>query len=126
MRASLEPYAGQAGYRVEGPAVAVEDQDLTALSLLLHEWATNAAKYGVLGPAQGRLEVLWERKNDNGVVLTWNEIHTDEVEPDNGASGFGSTLVQLSAVQLNGSVSVEFGKHERRMTLTYGPLLRND
>ena len=126
VRASLEPYAGQAGYQVSGPTVEVDDQDLTALSLLLHEWATNAAKYGVLGPCDGRLEVLWERKTDGGVILTWNEIHSAQVEPDDGASGFGSTLVQLSAVQLNGTVSVEFGEHERRMTLAYGPLLRND
>ncbi|MBN8187499.1 PAS domain-containing protein [Salipiger thiooxidans] len=121
IRASLEPYSGEAVARIEGPVVPIASQELTALSLLLHEWATNAAKYGVLGPADGHLEVTWRRERGGHVILTWNEIHRQEVEPSDGASGFGSTLVQLSAVQLNGQVSVEYGNHERRMTLTYAP-----
>lgn len=67
VRASLEPYAGQAGYRVEGPAVAVEDQDLTALSLLLHEWATNAAQIwrARTGPGAAR-SALGTKKRQRG------------------------------------------------------------
>ncbi|MCA0998458.1 chemotaxis protein CheB [Alloyangia pacifica] len=120
VRASIEPYQGDAEVTVSGPAVPVANHELTSLSLLLHEWSTNASKYGVFGHSPGRLEVNWTQ--DGGAVeLIWNEIHEARVEPDNGAEGFGSTLVQLSAVQLNGTVSVEYGDHERRMVLRYVP-----
>ena len=95
-------------------------QELTSLSLLLHEWSTNAAKYGVLGHTPGRLEVSW-RRDGRFVELVWNEIHEARVEQDDGAAGFGSTLVQLSAVQLGGTVSVDFSDYERRMVLRYVP-----
>ncbi|ETX16592.1 chemotaxis protein CheB [Roseivivax halodurans JCM 10272] len=119
--ASLEPYAGNAAVRITGPKVTVGTRDLTALSLLLHEWATNAAKYGVLGPLDGRLDVTWETVDDGVVELAWNEIYAAPIEPEDGPSGFGSTLVQLSAAQLRGSVSVDPGERERRTVLTYEP-----
>ncbi|KAB2539872.1 chemotaxis protein CheB [Salipiger aestuarii] len=121
IRTSLAPYAEQGAWRIDGPRVMVARQDLTALSLLLHEWATNAAKYGVLGPSDGRLEVTWVHEGDGKIVLTWNEIHTTPVEHDSGHAGFGSTLIQLSATQLNGAIDVDIDGNSRRMTLTYAP-----
>ncbi|KZY33235.1 chemotaxis protein CheB [Roseovarius sp. HI0049] len=121
IRASLEPYDGQADTRVAGPKVLLTSQELTSLSLLLHEWATNAAKYGVLGPASGRLDVSWKTQKDGSVALIWNEIHDRRVIPDENGTGFGSTLVELAAAQLNGSVTVSFNDNERKMTLVYEP-----
>ncbi|WP_353475266.1 CheR family methyltransferase [Salipiger sp. H15] len=120
IRASLEPYRGDAPLLPGGPEVPVATHELTSLSLLLHEWSTNAAKYGVLGHSPGRLEVGWKRDGEF-VELVWNEIHDARVDPDDGEAGFGSTLVQLSAVQLGGTVSVGFGDYERRMVLRYVP-----
>ncbi|MHA6326326.1 chemotaxis protein CheB [Roseivivax sp. CAU 1753] len=119
--ASLEPYSATTAIFIDGPPVPVSSQDLTALSLLLHEWATNAAKYGVLGPVEGRLEVTWERLDENKVRLSWNEIYLGHVEPHEGQSGFGSTLVQLSASQLQGDVTVDTDGQQRRTILTYVP-----
>ncbi|APX24438.1 MAG: chemotaxis protein CheB [Rhodobacteraceae bacterium] len=121
VRATLEPYEGQGEWTVGGPPLPVARHDLTALSLLLHEWATNAAKYGVLGPAPGRLEVTWSRGDDGEITLTWNEIHDREVVPGGEGSGFGSTLIQLSAAQLNGKIAVDYENNARRMTLSYAP-----
>ena len=118
---SLEPYEGQGTWNISGPRVMVARQDLTALSLLLHEWATNAAKYGVLGPVDGQLDVTWTREGDEKIALVWNETHDAPVEPDRAGTGFGSTLIQLSATQLNGAIDVEFDGNCRRMTLTYAP-----
>ncbi|NDW33678.1 chemotaxis protein CheB [Salipiger sp. PrR007] len=120
IRASLAPYRSDQELSPGGPEIPVATQELTSLSLLLHEWSTNAAKYGVLGHTPGRLEVSW-RRDGRFVELVWNEIHEARVEPDDGAAGFGSTLVQLSAVQLGGTVSVDFSDYERRMVLRYVP-----
>ena len=84
----------------------------------MHEWATNAAKYGVLGPLSGRLDVSWAQQGEN-VHLEWNETYDDPVEVHEGKSGFGSTLVQLSAAQLQGQVEVETGSYRRKMRLVY-------
>ena len=117
--ASLEPYNDYAEINIEGPEVRVEVGELTALSLLLHEWATNAAKYGVLGVRKGRLSVSWTHEDGGRVVLTWNEILSEDVTPQEEKAGFGSTLVQLSAMQLNGRLDTSTGTNNRRMTLDY-------
>lgn len=119
VRTSIEPFRDRAEITIDGPPVRVAVQNLTALSLLLHEWATNAAKYSVFGPCEGRLEVLWEDHGDEGVVLTWNEIHAAPLEPRAEKTGFGSTLVQMSAAQLDGRIDVEVSEDSRKMTLTY-------
>jgi two-component system CheB/CheR fusion protein len=121
IRAALEPYDGQAETSVSGPKVLLTSQELTSLSLLLHEWATNAAKYGVLGPATGTLDVAWKTHKNGSVELIWNEIHDRKVIPDENGTGFGSTLVELAAAQLGGSVTVSFDDNERKMTLVYEP-----
>ena len=121
IRAALEPYEGKGDAKIDGPEVPAGSEDLTALSLLMHEWATNAAKYGVLGPADGRLDVTWTQEDDGRVKLTWNETYAEPIERSEGPSGFGSTLVELSAAQLRGSVTVDAQPHERRTTLTYEP-----
>lgn len=121
IRAALEPYAGQAETNISGPTVPLTSQELTSLSLLLHEWATNAAKYGVLGPASGSLDVTWRSHESGSVEVIWNEIHDRRVIPDKNGTGFGSTLVELAAAQLGGSVTVSFNDNERKMTLVYEP-----
>ncbi|MHC9235266.1 chemotaxis protein CheB [Pseudooceanicola sp. 502str34] len=121
VRASLEPYDGLAPMDLQGPLIEIGGHELTALSLLLHEWATNAAKYGVLGQPGGRLEVRWSRDATGEVRIEWNEIHATRVDPGEESSGFGSTLIQLSAAQLNGRIDVVYTGTERRMTLAYVP-----
>ncbi|WP_407492481.1 CheR family methyltransferase [Pseudooceanicola sp. MF1-13] len=124
VNASLDPYSDHADIKVEGPTVQVEVGELTALSLLLHEWATNAAKYGVLGDAKGRLEVTWDNQTENQIILSWNEVLTEGVVSQDEKAGFGSTLVQLSAMQLNGRLDTTIGARNRRMTLEYVPSFR--
>ncbi|EPX78394.1 CheR family methyltransferase [Salipiger mucosus] len=120
--AALEPYTDSAETEVEGPQVLIAAKDLTALSLLLHEWATNAAKYGVLGPVEGRLEVHWAYAQDGKVTLVWNEIYAEALgEVTQGKAGFGSTLVRLAATQLGGEVTVDSSVEQRTTRLTYDP-----
>ncbi|OCX60987.1 chemotaxis protein CheB [Thioclava sp. SK-1] len=119
---TLSPYVGHSKIEMDGPEVSVESHDLTALSLIFHEWATNASKYGVLGPLTGDLMINWQ-KNGEEITLEWNETYEARIEPVKTTAGFGSTLVQLSAAQLHGSVSTDTSLTQRRMILTYEPEL---
>ncbi|WP_406871016.1 chemotaxis protein CheB [Thioclava sp. 'Guangxiensis'] len=122
VKVALEPYEKQAVLRIEGPDVYVQTKEINALSLLFHELATNAAKYGVLGPADGTLQVTWSVTRQNKLVLEWNELYTSRVEPSESkiGNGFGSTLIKLSAAQLHGDIEVETSEEKRTTRLGYG------
>jgi GAF domain-containing protein len=45
---------------IRGPAIVVPAKKAQTLALVLHELATNAAKYGALSAPSGRIEVTWE------------------------------------------------------------------
>jgi two-component sensor histidine kinase len=67
------------------------------MSMLLHELATNAAKYGSLSLPDGRVDLSWEIETDSPeptLTVTWKESGGPIVaEPVR--SGFGSRLIQL-------------------------------
>ena len=99
------PYAREdaTGVVVTGDDVTVDDRSATPLALLFHELATNAAKYGALSRDGGR--VTLDVGVDGGTVtLRWSEAGGPAVIAPAG-SGFGSQLLELSAVrQLGGTV----------------------
>ncbi len=108
IRAAVAPYEREGTISIEGPEVRLSPEELTALSLLMHEWATNAAKYGVLGPIEGRLDVRWFREGVKKISLRWNEIYSQPVKLEReGDAGFGSTLIGLAAAGLGGQVTTE-------------------
>jgi two-component sensor histidine kinase len=79
---------------VSGPALKLPSQLVLALSLVLHELATNAVKYGALSTATGLLTVGWEPvpEDPNMVVMTWVELGGPPVTPPT-RQGFGSKLL---------------------------------
>ena len=58
-RQELAPYTEASGRRVriDGPQVLLEPNAAQAIAMILHELATNAAKYGALSEANGRVEL---------------------------------------------------------------------
>ncbi|MBT9384101.1 PAS domain-containing protein [Pseudooceanicola sp. CBS1P-1] len=123
IEAALEPYRDQHSITLEGPdSIEVASEELTSLALILHEWSTNAAKYGVLGPVAGQLAVRWWQEKDDGVTLEWNESYDAALDLKEGTDGFGSTLIRSSALQLGGKVIVEQKSDGRLNRMTY----RND
>ncbi len=120
VESAVEPYSGHAGIRIDGPEIEVPPDTVTTLSLMFHELATNTAKYGVLGPAEGDLAVTWEIRDDDEIRLEWVERYASPVvQQDNETSGFGSTLMQMSAAQIDGRIEVDRTPDMRRTTLTY-------
>jgi len=107
----LAPYPAEQ-VQVSGPAVMLPARQVLALGMIFHELTTNAAKYGALSTAAGRLNVRWARLDVGGqaplLALEWRETGGPLVSPPT-RSGFGSRLVKASVEQdLGGSLALEF------------------
>lgn len=88
----LDPYAGNGRVTIRGHDREVGGKAVTYLTLLLHELATNAAKFGSLSVGDGGLDVSVAFDGDL-VRLVWCE--TGGPAPATGApAGFGSRLEQ--------------------------------
>ena len=76
-----------------GPAVRVGPNVALALSMALHELATNATKYGALSVPAGRVALAWSLSPDGKAVeIVWRETGGPPVAPPLGR-GFGSRLL---------------------------------
>jgi len=107
---------------IEGPQVELPSRAVVMLSMVLHELATNAAKYGALSVPGGRVLVDWSRKeqsNGTGVELRWRETGGPDVkEPER--SGFGSMLIEKGmTAQLGGQTTLRFERHGVACTLEF-------
>lgn len=87
-----------------GDPVTIADSQLTSIALILHEWATNSAKYGALSVADGRIAVTWAQRGER-LELEWEE--TGKRDGLTNAEGFGTQLVMATARQLQGAVTGE-------------------
>lgn len=98
-----------ANVEVNGPDVLLRPRAAAAVSMALHELATNAAKYGAFSTTEGRVEVEWERLDaDRGLRLRWAESGGPAVATPS-RRGFGSRAIeQALGYEMNGSVRLEF------------------
>lgn len=101
-------YARTNQVECDGPDVTLMPNAVQPISLVLHELATNAVKYGSLSREGGRVMISWRVKNDGRLELRWLESGGPTVvEPSK--SGFGSTLIQtVAARQLGGRVNISW------------------
>jgi PAS domain S-box-containing protein len=105
---ALAPFLGGTGdgptASFAGPPQSLSPGAVQALSMALHELATNAAKHGALSMPSGRVEVRWEVSGE-ALHLTWREIGGPDIAAPPAASGFGSSLITATIVrQLGGRV----------------------
>jgi two-component sensor histidine kinase len=107
--AALAPHCVDGGRcSISGPLeVALSGRRAHALTLALHELATNAAKYGALSVESGWIEIVWE--TTPGVLrFIWREHDGPVVAPPR-RRGFGSRLItdNLEAA-FNGDVELSY------------------
>jgi len=106
--AALEAYDGRV--HLDGPEVLLQPRATQALGMVLHELATNAAKYGAWSVPEGRVAVRWRvRASDpRRLLLEWTEDRGPVVKPP-CRRGFGTRLVEWSlAHELDGNAELEF------------------
>jgi PAS domain S-box-containing protein len=107
----------------KGSEIELGTNASTSLALILHELATNAAKYGALSSPEGRILINWTASNGH-LELRWTENvpYRDLSAPD--AAGFGTTLARASASgQLGGSITFDWQPSGLQLELN-APLMR--
>jgi two-component sensor histidine kinase len=78
------------------------------ISMILHELATNAAKYGALSNDTGEVFIDWNLANEGRVQLNWREAGGPTVTAPE-RRGFGTSLIQRGlTAQLGGSAEIEY------------------
>lgn len=105
----LDPY-GLSGTVLffDGPHVMLTPKSALALSLAIHELATNAAKYGALSNHGGRVTVKWHLSAERGIILSWSETAGPTVQPPL-RRGFGSRLIeQALAMETGGYAMIRY------------------
>jgi PAS domain S-box-containing protein len=105
----LNPYRSSEGDKIiaQGPAVSLRPVMAQTLALALHELATNAAKYGALSTASGKVRLQWELQSD-ALVLNWIETGGPPTEMPS-TQGFGTQIINASIrSQLGGQVSFDW------------------
>jgi PAS domain S-box-containing protein len=100
LRQILEPYPALDEGRLEivGDDLFVDDRGATPIALVIHELATNSAKYGALSAPDGRIE-LHTAVEDGQVRITWRELGGPPVDGEPTQLGFGSRLSDISITQ---------------------------
>ncbi|KKM24804.1 hypothetical protein LCGC14_1601460, partial [marine sediment metagenome] len=90
----------------------------TGFALILHELATNAAKYGALSEPDGKVLVQGDMSDDT-LTLIWTETGGPELTGPPQRSGFGSQLARLSATgQLGGTIDHDWRREGVEIRLT--------
>lgn len=115
--AALAPHASEQQKSVEGPDFEVRPSAVTSFALVLHELATNAAKYGALAAPQGTVIVKWSL-GEQTLVLSWTELGGPPLGSAPPRTGFGSQLIELSATgNLGGEIRRSWDEAGLRFTL---------
>lgn len=108
IEASLAPHDDGSRLDIGGPVIPIGSEAALTLSLVIHELATNASKYGALSVPEGRVEIRWsvieEREAGKALLaFSWTEHNGPPVSPPE-TSGFGSQLIEMG---LSGSALAE-------------------
>ncbi|MBX3387775.1 MAG: PAS domain S-box protein, partial [Phycisphaeraceae bacterium] len=108
-------------FEISGPPITLTPKYAQAISLALHELATNAAKYGALHDGDGKVALSWRMlgaqsdgpdphatAQDATIELTWVESGGPPVVPPSGL-GFGSELIKgMIEHELRGTVDIQY------------------
>lgn len=123
------PYQSEDGKRISivSDEIILDDRGATPIALIVHELATNAAKYGALSEEFGHVSIKSELIADQ-VVITWQERGGPAISRAPDQLGFGSRLIAMSAErQLAGSVEQSWDAEGLtvRISIPHGNLHRS-
>jgi len=107
----LAPYRAANGGNVQlsGDDIMLSPKAALPFTLVLHELASNAAKYGSLSTPAGCVRVSWRLDpGDGALVVTWKELRGPPVAPP-ARRGFGSVIIERSLrYELAGECTLTF------------------
>jgi PAS domain S-box-containing protein len=108
IEAELSAFAAR--LKIDGAALVVDGGFAQQFSLVVHELATNAAKYGSLSTPVGRVLIAWEIiQQDDEPMLSFSWLERDGPQVSAPTQrGFGSRLIAAAS---NGAPRISY--HER-------------
>jgi PAS domain S-box-containing protein len=108
-RQELAPYSKteKTRVRIGGPEVLLEPDAAQAMAVMLHELATNAAKYGSLSVPNGQIELNWSHQEDGRLNLRWTERGGPPVRAPT-RTGFGGRIIERMIGQLKGEARFDW------------------
>ncbi|MGN6570222.1 MAG: sensor histidine kinase [Pseudolabrys sp.] len=101
----LAPY-GSASINKRGAPLMLSGKLPSVLSLIVHELATNAAKYGALSAPNGVIDIAWAEDGDD-IVVDWRERDGPAVIAPAKRS-FGTNLIERSLAAFKGTAAIDF------------------
>jgi two-component sensor histidine kinase len=109
--ASLAPFVSKTSLEIDGPNIILTADAVQCMSMVLHELATNAAKFGALASPNGKIAVSWDL--DSTLVeprfrISWRERDgPSAVAPQQ--TGFGTEVItELLKFELDAEVTVDY------------------
>jgi two-component sensor histidine kinase len=91
---------------LQGPDVLLPPKPAMTMALVVHELATNSAKYGALSVPSGKLAIGWSEA-DGKVTIDWRESEGPTVIPSTH-HGFGTRLLSRALQQFGGIIKSRF------------------
>jgi two-component sensor histidine kinase len=123
IRQTIAPYGAHLGssrIKAKGDYIELPPNTAVVLNMVLHELATNAAKYGALSKQEGVVCVEWTLDTSGRephLTLTWAEHGGPPVTPPK-RRGFGTRLIERGlASELNGIVTLDYDPSGLRCTM---------
>lgn len=111
---------GDGRFTVQGPDLPIGSKQALALTMALHELATNAIKYGSLSSEGGHAFIEWSlrgNEDEKTFVFSWIESNGPKVTPPT-RQGFGSRMIeQALAGYFNGTAELMYDPDGLRFEL---------
>ncbi|EZP54977.1 PAS domain S-box protein [Sphingomonas sp. RIT328] len=110
---ALMPFMDRAHevFTIDGPEVRLSPAVTLAVSMALHELATNAAKYGALSAAGGRVDLAWRHidpADPHRLRLSWQESGGPPVTPPT-RTGFGTRMIsRVLSQHVRGQATIDY------------------
>ena len=102
---------------LSGSLIALNSKEAVAISMIVHELATNAAKHGALSKVDGRLRISW-KESDQTITIDWEEENGPPIGGPQ-SSNFGTKLIRNLATSLSGEATIEFLPSGARFALNF-------
>ena len=103
----LGPY-GHVRFNLNGEPLFLPAKLAVSLSMIFHELATNAAKYGAFSAARGFLQVSWTT-SESRLNVTWDETEGPTINQV-GPAGFGTKLLKSALTPFDGKTEIAYLK----------------
>src|SRR5262245_39533367 len=123
VRHELAPYATPSNAAIKGSDHMLSADAGQVIGMVLHELATNAAKYGALSNKDGRVLVCWrQQQNEQGedhLRIDWQECGGPPVVPQSRC-GYGTSVIRdLIPYELGGIVVLLYSRDGVHCTLEF-------